>query len=291
MAETSFTLNLTPNKSQELGPIVETHALEAHRVGNCWIATTITDVQFGRFKGENDESSKEACVVYFRFTFGQMNHERIEEVTIRLTFKQGGNAAAGGGRSGLFGWWARRSARQQPTTTPSATSSLKIIHREPESWIGRTSTRAVVAEVTAGTSVDLAPFQGGPSIGGNAGFSRNTSYGQGRSASLTTLCDSAAVLVCVLRENEIEKQGVPSDYRCAVVLKTDGVDFSGHVEFGARLGKGLRLTAKKDSFMNSNIFRRRIARAENDRLLLERMESEEFADNLKAKVVNGWASF
>jgi len=282
MVGTTFTLDLSPDLSQQLGPIRDDLFVETHRVGNCRICTTITDVQFGYWHASNDDQTgTETCIIYFKFEFGQLNNERIKRVQIRLGFfEEGADKNVGGGArgdGGLIGWWSRftkgnGNKEKEPTR---GTFPLKIMHREPEKWAGQRSTKDVGDHATAGVAIDVAGLQAGPSV--NAKISRSVNYTQVNTASLTSVLDSPAVLIWTLQENSINKTGIPHDFCCAVVLKTAGVDFSGRVEFKALLGRGLQLSAKKDSFMNSELFRRN----DGERV---RMDTEEFSEEMERKV-------
>ena len=291
MTETTFTLTLNPDTSQQLGPIRDDFLVETHHIGDCRISTTITDVHFGRWHASNDDKTgTEACVIYARFEFGQLRNERIKRVQIRLSFFEKGTSTSSAGSAmgehgGLLGWWSKRGARNQQKKQPARTT-LKIMHREPENWIGQRFTKEVGDVAAAGVSIGVA---GPHSL--KANISRSENFTQMETASLTSIRDSPAVLIWTLQENPINRTGIPHDFRCAVVLKTAGVDFSGRVEFKAWVGRGLQLAAKKDSFMSSEVFRRRNVVDEKDGRLLERMETREFSEELERRVENRWDQY
>jgi hypothetical protein len=294
MAGTAFTLSFSPDASQQLGLVRDDLLLETHRIGDCRVSTTITDVQFGRWHAnDGDRTGTETCVIYFKFEFGQLNDERIKRVQIKLSFYEedknivGAASSAGGG--GLLGWWSRLARNDNTGLLARTALPLKIMHREPDKWSGQRSTRQVGDQAAAGVAIDVAGLQVGPSV--NANISRSVNYTQANSASLTSVLDSPAVLIWTVQENPINKTGIPHEFRCAVVLKTAGVDFSGRVEFKAWMGRGLQLTAKKDSFMKSELFRRKDVVDEQEKMLLERMEAREFSEELERKVGKPYESW
>jgi hypothetical protein len=263
----TFSILLEPEQSVELSTVSDAKFVGAQDIGGCRVSTTVSDVRYGRYVDGIDGEARVACVIVLKFGFAGHWSKRIKKVKVSLCFSASQPA----------------SASSDGDASEDAVPELRLW--EPSS--GRSQTTSVRTTLAKSASASLG-INSGTRIGGD--LSRSIETEKIASASLTSVKETLNTVSWDLKENTQEKQGIPSELNCAVVIRTDEVQFTASVKFIAQIrGKYAWYRGTKTSLIDSSYLQNRQSPLSAEEVgLLNDMDSDKFTEWIKSKANNGW---
>jgi hypothetical protein len=258
----TFSILLEEQQSNELSPISDAKFVGSDEIRGCRISTTVSDVRYGKYADGITGEAHTACVVLLKFNFSNQLSRRIQKMSISLTF----------------------SPSQSSPTTAEGRGVPELRLFEPSSGRSQTTRVIITLDTTADASLGFNP---GGKIGGE--ISRSIEREKISYAWLSSSQVATHTVIWDLIENAQEKQGIPSELNCAVVIRTDGVPFTASVKFEAKVrGKFGKFRGSKVAFVDENFFLNRTSAIDGEVGLLDDMGSEKFGEWVKNKTSNSW---
>jgi hypothetical protein len=262
----TFSILLSPQQSGELSPITDSRFVGAHDIKGCSVSTTVRDVRHGRYTDGISGESHAACAILLKFNFTNHLSKRIQKIKICLSFS---------------------ASQPSPITSQSPINASVPELRLYEPSFGRSKATSLKITLDRCASASFG-MDTGAKIGGDV--SKTVEKEKSFSAWLSASQEATDTVSWYLSENAQEKQGIPSELNCAVVIRTDGVPFTASVKFTAGIrGTFGTFRGSKAAFVDEDYFlNRKSVMNVDDVGLLDDMGSEKFGDWIKSSANNSW---